>query len=60
LGIHLPIKMDWDIFDRCVVFMPLFLLRKRLREVTFRIFLSRLGFAVGTVPACQFLRSRRN
>jgi len=60
LGVHLPMKIDEPILDSCVVFMPLFFLRKRLREETFRICLSRLCFTVGTIPACQFLRSRRN
>src|SRR4029077_474719 len=31
-----------------------FLLRKRLREITALIFLSRLCFAVRTITACQF------
>jgi hypothetical protein len=58
LGTHLPMKIDEAILDACVEFMPLFLLRKRLREST--ICLLRLVFAVGTIPACQFLRPRRN
>src|SRR5580704_163427 len=60
LGVHLPIKMDEAVLDPCVVFMPLFLLRKRLCEITALICLSRLCFAVSTVTACQFLHSKRN
>jgi hypothetical protein len=52
--------MDDVILDSCVVFMPLFLLRKLRREITLLICQSRLRFAVGTIPACQFLRSTRN
>jgi hypothetical protein len=52
--------MDEAILDLCVVFMPLFLLRKRLCEISALICLSRLCFAVGTVTACQFLLSSRN
>jgi hypothetical protein len=53
-------KMDEASLDLCVVFMPLFLLRKRLCEISALICLSRLCFVVGTVTACQFLLSRRN
>jgi hypothetical protein len=60
LGVHLPMKIDEAILDPGVVFMPLFLLRKRLREIAALICISRLGFAVGTVTACQFSRSKRN
>lgn len=42
-------KIDEDILDACVVFTPLLLLRKRLCEITLRICLSRLCFAVGIV-----------
>jgi hypothetical protein len=60
LGVHLPMKMDEAILDSCIVFMPLFLLRKRLCQITFRICLARPRFAVGTMPDCQFLRPKRN
>jgi hypothetical protein len=60
LGVHLPREMDEAVLDSCVVFMPLFLLRKLLCKITALIYLSRLCFAVSTVTACQFLRSKRN
>src|SRR6266567_8665819 len=55
-GVHLPMKMNEATFDSCVVFMPPCLLRKR--DLTARICLSRLCFAVGTFPACQCRGSR--
>jgi hypothetical protein len=60
LGIHLPMKIDEAVLDPCVAFMPLFLLRKRLCEITALTCLSRLCFAVSTVTACQFSHSKRN
>jgi hypothetical protein len=47
-------------FASCILFIMLCLRRKGLDETTFRIRISRLSLALGTVPPCQSLRVKCN
>jgi hypothetical protein len=53
-------KIGGTIFDSCIVFITLRLLRKGLDETTLRIRISRLSLALGSVPPCQSLHVECN